>query len=1028
MPTNRNHANRYPRYRIFRAGLEPVKEFWNTNGTLPQGVKTTDVKWLCSGCDGEKTHLGGSCRFDPQNKRRRLVDPSGSDGNLSTLFEASSSAAATTASAEAASILTPGSEETKKTAAIECDSDDDVNLNVDELDVGDDDEGEREDVEGGEAVSEHAANGVGDVDGNLEAGVAGDQAGNTRDAAVASSRRPFLTPILGQPRVSGMRMPLTYAWALKKCKKLPKCTDGKIKAKQKPSMALRAVRYPLDSITDMSAENSECFWWPKLEVVVVNIGAKHPELFCEPKEFVCPCCNNPNTDLNIRVAGYTKDFRIVHDTSSILLVLQAVYQHNGCPASKAAAKSSTFLALNPKVVAQYDPRVRMMYPFLFTHRSGVTDEMLYLMKAFTVDATGSYRAFELYRSEQLERWAIQADKMQAYNQMAKAKLGEDGTLDGFPKKFTLASCWFKERRCFHPLSRKVAREFVFGYLSRNQPLWDMHTSQISAPGEGGVRYDLTFYIATLGAHVGGGGEPFAAMLTVSNMTGDILLVRFLRGKSNDELKPILIALRKQIEKNNWRELRAANELREVKWTEAEMAEQVRVRVVSTDNPRVDEKFIKEVWGDDVIVQDDLFHMLQKIFRTTLQNPVRPLFMGEFSRAALRPVVEDLLVVSRRLIASRKVELPESLLALSPDELNIRLDTAAEHVVRMMPSFDGVETEGLVTGEDRNSNGDEDDDESDSGIAVPVVPVATAVHAVPAATAVHAVPAATAVHAIPAGTAVPAATAATAVTGSGSIGSGGGSTCTQSSTTRITAATAAIAATAYAAAGNGSDVVGGGGSSNVSTSGGEGGGGIDGGSVDRDGDVEMRDVEVDFSNFVRRYLLGVVRRVERERKKKYAPYVRTSMPPKDELAKAWTDIGMRYLREHPKMFNSKAFKTIFDMIERVKDGYLSDAVYAKLFTNVGTEEVPRYKNGRGTSPEESFHSILKRTVKARHTIVMVDLLARHAEFRQNFQRQRRDRGMRVGKFLLDPTLLNDYVTVMADLKCLASIHGWAIEVR
>jgi hypothetical protein len=217
-----------------------------------------------------------------------------------------------------------------------------------------------------------------------------------------------------------------------------------------------------------------------------------------------------------------------------------------------------------QVVDQYDPRVRIMYPFLFTRRAGVTDEMLYLMKAWNVDATGSYRAFELYRSEQLERWATQANKFQALNQIAKAKLGDDGTLDGFPKKFTIPSFWFKKRGCFKPLSRKVAREFVFGFLARNQPLWDMHTSQISAPGEGGVRYDLTFYIASLGAHVGGEGEPFAAMLTVSNMTGDVLLVRFLRGKSNDELKPILVALKKQIEENNWRELRAANELREVR--------------------------------------------------------------------------------------------------------------------------------------------------------------------------------------------------------------------------------------------------------------------------------------------------------------------------------------------------------------------------------------------------------------------------------------------------------------------------------
>jgi hypothetical protein len=431
-----------------------------------------------------------------------------------------------------------------------------------------------------------------------------------------------------------------------------------------------------------------------------------------------------------------------------------------------------------------------------------------------------------------------------------------------------------------------------------------------------------------------------------------------------------------------------------------MAEQVRVRVVSTDNPRVDEKFIKEVWGDDVIVQDDLFHMLQKIFRATLQHPVRPLFMGELSRAALRPVIEDLVFVSRRLIASRQVDLPESLLALSTEELNTRLDTAAEHVVRMMPSLDRVETEGLVTGEEGDSGDNEDDDECESGAA-------------DSAVTDH------------------------AAAGNGSIsGGGGGGTVTQYITsTRIAAATAVTAATACAADGNGS--IGGGGIVSTTGSRGEGGSGMgDGGCIDGggingggiDGDVVMRDVEAHFSNYVGTYLLGVVRHVETQRKKKYAPYIRTSMPPKDDLAKAWTDIGMRYLRQHPKLFNSKGFKTIFDMIERVKDGYLNDSVYATLFTNVGTEEVPRYKNGRGTSPEESFHSILRRTVKARHTIVMVDLLARHAVFRQNFQRQRRDRGMRVGKFLLDPTLLNDYVTVMDDLKVWATTHGWTVEVR
>jgi hypothetical protein len=61
--------------------------------------------------------------------------------------------------------------------------------------------------------------------------------------------------------------------------------------------------------------------------------------------------------------------------------------------------------------------------------------------------------------------------------------------------------------------------------------------------------------------------------------------------------------------------------------------------------------------------------------------------------------------------------------------------------------------------------------------------------------------------------------------------------------------------------------------------------------------------------------------------------------------------------------------------------------------------------------QSFVALLKDKTQ----IVMVDLLARHADFRQNLQRQRRDRGMRVGKCRLHPTLLNDYATVMAELK-------------
>jgi hypothetical protein len=37
-------------------------------------------------------------------------------------------------------------------------------------------------------------------------------------------------------------------------------------------------------------------------------------------------------------------------------------------------------------------------------------------------------------------------------------------------------------------------------------------------------------------------------------------------------------------------------------------------------------------------------------------------------------------------------------------------------------------------------------------------------------------------------------------------------------------------------------------------------------------------------------------------------------------------------------------------------------------------------------------------------------------------------MRVGKCRLHPTLLNDYATVMAELKWWASMHGWVVEVR
>lgn len=135
----------------------------------------------------------------------------------------------------------------------------------------------------------------------------------------------------------------------------------------------------------------------------------------------------------------------------------------------------------------------------------------------------------------------------------------------------------------------------------------------------------------------------------------------------------------------------------------DLAKMATVRVVYTDNPKQDERFLKSVFGPAVVVRKDTFHIFQEYYRACRSHPLRAKFMGQLSACFFNLDVEDVTRVERRFVeegmseadAAAKVKDFRTCYALK--SVRHHLKPAAEIIANLNRVVDEFSLTGLFNG-------------------------------------------------------------------------------------------------------------------------------------------------------------------------------------------------------------------------------------------------------------------------------------------------------------------------------------------
>lgn len=315
----------------------------------------------------------------------------------------------------------------------------------------------------------------------------------------------------------------------------------------------------------------------------------------------CPYCLQTES---VHMDGWTRGFTEVKEVGGVSLIKCRRYKCDGCTENQSRS-GSFFSALHETVLASLPPVVRSCFPFVVHGRSVVS---ITLFNYITESRMKNQSISAMY--ETLKSLSFDNDMLFAKNCLELA-LSMKSLLGVWSKRFpgfefpSMEICLEKLKPSTHVLGRRKLSKLFVSNTQRMEPFFLAH--MVERPARA-LKLDHTFAIAKSIRRSPSDRHPlYSSLLTVMNEYQEVCAYYLTQTKSLLEIQVELKML--------------------------EQRPKVDVKQIYCDNPSADGRYLREVFGEDVHIFRDIFHVIQDIGkRCRKKSPWFPKFMAEVSNA------------------------------------------------------------------------------------------------------------------------------------------------------------------------------------------------------------------------------------------------------------------------------------------------------------------------------------------------------------------------------------------------------------
>ena len=387
---------------------------------------------------------------------------------------------------------------------------------------------------------------------------------------------------------------LTNLWQRRKTT-LPKLYNFKYSSES----SLDRTKWPTWSFRIPNALNS-CvpeptkFLLSSIEVYVLCPHTFFPHL-ANDFTLSCPSCGGGS---DIHLNGWSNGARPIMTKSGIALLISRRYVHTNCPAAS-GGKSTSFSSIHPSVIASYPPLIRCEIPFRVMSKSIISLDFINEIRESRISASMS--AIALQHKALIDTWYATAHKkfLLAIQRMKTHPLHRHSTtnVQKFPSLNDMK---------IRPVSAEQLSRIYEDDVRRNLPLVAGYTALLRGTV---LKWDHTFWVAKLIVNADG-RKHSTALFSIMNEVGEILGSYFCHNKSLQSLKTEISMLRDRITHDHHP-----------------------VKVIYTDNPNADKRFIGEIFGSTILVRRDVYHAIQDYTKgCNTKSEFRCSFISEVSSA------------------------------------------------------------------------------------------------------------------------------------------------------------------------------------------------------------------------------------------------------------------------------------------------------------------------------------------------------------------------------------------------------------
>lgn len=324
----------------------------------------------------------------------------------------------------------------------------------------------------------------------------------------------------------------------------------------------------------------------------------------ETHKLTCPACGQSKgdtEDTTLELNGWDKGFRIAIGTASFSVVKSRSFCHRNCPhAFQNGKRDTAFSILNPKFFATLPPIVRAMYPYLVYSKLLLHTELVPLVRELKSNGSSFQAIEDMHKVVQATAYAKAQKNYLLYMITNKSAVSNREILP-FPD--------YKHWPC-QGIASKTIRNIYCEEVERLEPVMVKHMQQM---GGQYLRCDHTFWVAKYTCAAD--GKPiFSCLLTFMTEYGTVSGYWMAQTKSMYDLNSEVSQMKAHINSLGFS-----------------------VKVIWVDNPASDTAFLKSIFGEDVQVKRDLFHVLQDYYNSCYSggvqgNSVREQFMEDVSNA------------------------------------------------------------------------------------------------------------------------------------------------------------------------------------------------------------------------------------------------------------------------------------------------------------------------------------------------------------------------------------------------------------